>query len=72
MNYETTIVSLSTNQRPGISLLTNQKFVVGDGLNPFGIYPTALIAHEKFRTHKISLRIIGLMVLKTTGLNPGF
>ena len=28
MNFESQIVPLSTNQRPGISLLTNQKFAV--------------------------------------------
>ena len=28
MNFESQIVPLSTNERPGISLLTNQKFAV--------------------------------------------
>ena len=45
-------------------------------LNSFGVYPTALIAHEKFQDSYISpkkiLSIIGYMVLKMTGLNPGF
>ena len=45
-------------------------------LNPFGVYPTALRAHEKFQDSYISpkkiLLIIGFMVLKMTGLNPGF
>ena len=45
-------------------------------LNPFGVYPTALIAHEKFQDPYISpkkiLPIMGFMVLKMTGLSSQF
>ena len=44
--------------------------------NPIGVFPTALIALEKFQDPNISpkkiLPIIGFMVLKMTGLTPGF
>ena len=60
MNFESQIVPLSTNQRPGISLLTNQKFaVVVGGWHDLSKHtvPTSFVGIA------VPTKVVGMLVL---------